>query len=92
MSSKIEPTHHEIAEILIDERISDMMEYLMDDYGYSVEKAMDAVYRSHTLELLEIEEGELYVQSSSYVYEMLLKELNLYPVYDIVPTSRVADC
>lgn len=81
MQTKIKPTHHEIAEILIDERISDMTQFLMEDYNYTMEKALDLVYTSHTIQLLQIEEAELYVQSSAYVYDILIKELGLYPVY-----------
>jgi len=75
MPNIIEPTHHQIAEILIDERISDLTQYLMEDYGYTIEKALDTVYQSHTMSILQEEESELYVQSSAYVYDMLIKEL-----------------
>lgn len=60
-------------------------------YDYSLEKALDAIYTSHTLELLQIENGELYVQSPAYVYEMLLKELRLYPVFEGNADKTVAD-
>lgn len=77
--------------LLIDDVISEMTQYLMEDYGYSLEKALDAVYTSHTLELLQIEEAELYVQSPAYVYDMLIKELQLYPVLTDNRSKRVAD-
>lgn len=91
MRTKIEPSHHAIAILLTDDIISEMTKYLMEDYGYSLEKALDAIYTSHTLELLQIEGGELYVQSPAYVYELLLKELHLYPVLDDSPSIQVAD-
>ena len=63
MRTKIAPSHHAIATLLTDDIISEMTQYLMEDYGYTLEKALDVVYRSKTVELLQIEKGELYVQS-----------------------------
>lgn len=91
MEIKLNPTHKQMADYLTDHVISEMTKYLMEDYGYSLEKALDAIYTSHTLELLQIEGGELYVQSPAYVYELLLKELHLYPVLDDSPSILVAD-
>lgn len=92
MQTKIEPSHHDIAILLTDDIISEMTKYLMEDYGYSLEKALDVVYTSKTVELLQIEEGELYVQSPAYVYDLLLKELHLYPELDEdKPSAMVAD-
>ena len=88
MQTRLEPTHHQIAELLTDHIISEMTQYLMEDYGYSLEKALDTVYHSRVVELLQIEEGELYVQSPAYCYEMLIKELGLYPV-DYTPQPSV---
>ena len=82
MENKLNPTHKQMADFLIDHIISEMTQYLMEDYDYTLEKALDVVYRSKTVELLQIEEGELYVQSPAYVYDMLLQELHLYPVLD----------
>lgn len=85
------PSHRQIANFLTDHVISEMTSYLMEDYGYSLEEALDAIYTSHTLELLQIEEGELYVQSPAYVYELLLKELHLLPVPGDHSSFMVAD-
>lgn len=91
MENKLNPTHKQIADYLTDHVISEMTQYLMDDFGYSLEKALDVVYTSKTVELLQIEEGELYVQSPAYVYEMLLEELRLYPVPDDNEVGKVAE-
>lgn len=91
MRNKLRPTHHAIAMFLIDDIISEMVKYLMEDYDYSLEKSLDLVYQSHTLELLQIEEGELYVQSPAYVYDMLIKELGLYPVQTEYEPAFVAE-
>lgn len=91
MQTKIEPTRHDIANILIDDIISEMMQYLMEDYGYSLEKSLEAIYTSKTIELLQKADGELYVQSPAYVYDMLIKELHLYPISNNVSSANVAD-
>lgn len=91
MSTTIKPTHKQIAALLTDDIISEMTKYLMEDYGFSLEKALDAVYTSKTMELLQNEEGELYVQSPAYVYELLVKELNLYPAPDDMASFMVAE-
>lgn len=80
MHTNIEPTHRQIAELLTDNVISEMVKYLMEDYGFSLEKALDSVYTSKTIELLQKEDAELYVQSPAYVYDLLLPELGLRPV------------
>lgn len=81
MQTKIAPTHHEIAELLVDDTISEMTKYLMEDYDYTLENALDAVYTSKTLELLQNENGELYIQSPAYIYELLIDELGLTPIW-----------
>lgn len=91
MENKLNPTHKQIADYLTDHVISEMTQYLMDDFGYSLEKALDVVYTSKTVELLQIEEGELYVQSPAYVYDMLLEELRLYPVPEDNEVGKVAE-
>lgn len=91
MRTKIEPSHHDIATLLTDDIISEMTHFLMEDYDYTLEKALDVVYSSKTIELLQIEEGELYVQSPAYVYDMLLQELHLYPAPEDTEVGKVAE-
>lgn len=91
MDNKMNPTHKQMADFLIDHVISEITRYLMEDYGYTLEKSLDMVYTSKTMELLQIEEGELYVQSPAYVYDMLLQELHLYPVNDDAEVGMVAE-
>lgn len=68
-------THSEIAEILIENILTELTQYLMADYNYTLEQALDCVYSSHLLPLLQQEDDELYVQSPAYLYELLKKEL-----------------
>lgn len=91
MQSHLEPTHHQIAELLTDNIISEMTQYLMEDYGYTLEKALDVVYTSKVIKLLQNEDAELYVQSSAYVYDLLIKELGLFPIPNVATANRVAD-
>lgn len=68
------PTKEQIREYLISNAINKMVEYTMEEESLSLEQAMDIVYRSHTIQLLQMPEGELYVQSPAYVYEMMRQE------------------
>ena len=61
--------------ILINARIKDMAMWLMEDFKYSLEEALDCVYNSELFEkLLDLETG-LYYQSSGYNYELLKEEI-----------------
>ena len=66
------PTHHQIATYLTDYALSELVKYVMEDTGCSVEQAMERVYESPLVEALQDEEGELYVQSPAYLYELML--------------------
>ena len=55
--------------------IRDLGWFLMDEFGMSLEKALDAVYESKTYEALCNPNSEFYFQSSEYVYQFLKKEI-----------------
>lgn len=91
MENQLTPLRHQIADFLIDHIISDMTRFLMDDYGYSMEQAMEVIYTSKMVESLTDEDTELYVQSPSYNYELLIKEKGLYPSFDKGMSEMVAE-
>jgi hypothetical protein len=66
-----EPTHHQIANYLIDHALSELVKYVIEDTGCTIEQAMERVYNSPLMPLLQDEEGELYVQSPAYLYELM---------------------
>ena len=66
-----QPTHHQIAVYLTNYAISDIVKYGKEDTGCSVEQAMERVYNSPLMTALQDEEGELYVQSPAYLYELM---------------------
>lgn len=68
-----QPTHHQIATYLTDYVLGELVKYVMEDEGCSVEQAMIKVFNSPIMEALEDEEGELYVQSPAYIYELMKK-------------------
>lgn len=70
-----ELTHSEIAEILVENILTELTRYIMADYGYTLEQSLDCVYNSRLLPLLQQEADELYVQSPAYLYELLKQEL-----------------
>ena len=61
--------------ILINARIKDMAMWLMEDFKYSLEEALDCVYNSEIFEKLQDLETGLYYQSSGYNYELLKEEM-----------------
>ena len=61
--------------IMINARIKDMAMWLMEDFKYSLEEALDCVYNSELFERLQDIETGLYYQSSGYNYELLKEEM-----------------
>ena len=66
-----QPTHHQIATYLTDYVLSELVKYVIEDTGCSIEEAMERVYNSPLMPALQDEEGELYVQSPAYLYELM---------------------
>ena len=66
-----QPSHHQIATYLINNALSELVKYVMEDTGCTLEQAMDKVYNSPIMTALQDEEGELYVQSPAYIYELM---------------------
>ena len=66
-----QPTHHQIATYLTDHALSELVRYMMEDTGCSIEQAMEKVYNSPLMEMLQDEDGELYMQSPAYLYELM---------------------
>ena len=66
-----QPTHHQIATYLTDYALSELVKYVMEDTNCSIEQAMERVYNSSLMSALQDEEGELYVQSPAYLYELM---------------------
>jgi len=73
----IQPTQQQIANYRIDRAISEMIKYEMEDSHCTLEQAMEKIYTSPIMPLLQDEEGELYVQSPSYIYELYKTETNI---------------
>ena len=70
-----QPTHHQIATYLTDCALSELVKYVMEDTGCNIEQAMEKVYQSPLMDALQDEEGELYVQSPAYLYELMNRML-----------------
>ncbi len=65
------PSHHQIATYLTNYVLSELVKYVMEDTGCSIEQAMEQVYQSKLMPLMQDEENELYVQSPAYLYELM---------------------
>ena len=55
---------------------ADLIQLLMEGYGYTLDKAMETLYNSETFARLQDAETGLYYQSPGYVYSFLTNELN----------------
>ena len=66
-----QPNHHQIATYLTDYALSELVKYVIEDTGCSIEEAMEQVYNSPLMTALQDEEGELYVQSPAYLYDLM---------------------
>lgn len=69
------PTHHQIATYLTNYALSELVKYVIEDTGCSIEQAMMNVYSSPLMNALQDEESELYVQSPAYLYELMNSQL-----------------
>ena len=73
MMTKLTP---EQKQLLKDELSVEIAGYLVDDYKYSPEEAIDVLYTSETFERLQDDSTGLYYQSPGYVYSFLQNELS----------------
>ena len=64
-------------QFMVEDITSDLAYMLVEKQHYSIEQAIDVVYKSKTYEALSRPETGLYSQSSGYVYEYLQQELGL---------------
>ncbi len=62
-------------QLMKDELCTELAGYLVDDYHYSLEEAIDVLYTSVTFERLQDDATGLYYQSPGYVYSFLQSEL-----------------
>ena len=60
-------------EFLIAYIVDRLTEYLIEDNKMDLDEALKFVYRSNVYQQLQNVDGELYIQSPSYVYELLKK-------------------
>ncbi len=60
---------------LVNHAVDQLTEFVIKDYGSDLPSALKTVYESQVYKLLQDSEGELYTQSSSYLYELLKQEI-----------------
>lgn len=59
---------------MIEYTTQDVIRYLMEDNGITMEQVMEQFYMSNTFEKLSDIETGLYLEGSVYVYELLKRE------------------
>ena len=62
-------------QFLVESLGKELIEMLMSDYGWDLQKSMDVLYSSETLAKLEDERSGLYYQGAIYVYSFLKQEI-----------------
>ena len=58
-----------------DDLAVELVECLINEFHYSMQEALDALYTSETFERLQDDETGLYYQSVGYVYSFLRNEI-----------------
>jgi len=62
---------------MIEYTTQEVIGYLIEDNGITMEQAMELVYMSDTFEKLSDVETGLYLDGSAYVYELLKREFKI---------------
>ncbi len=62
-------------DFLINRIVDQLTEFVMADFGLTLSSALKKVYQSKVYYLLQIDDTDLYIQSPSYIYEILKQEL-----------------
>lgn len=62
---------------MIEYTTQEVIGYIIEDQGMTLEQAMDYFYMSRTFEKLNDTETGLYLEGSAYIYEMLSREKRL---------------
>lgn len=60
---------------MIEYTTQEVVRYLIEDNGISMEQAMEQFYMSEVFEKLHDIETGLYLDGSAYIYEMLKREM-----------------
>ena len=60
---------------MIEYTTQEVIGYLIEDKGITIEQAMEQFYLSDTFEKLSDVETGLYLEGSTYVYELLKREI-----------------
>lgn len=78
MTTRLTP---EQIQLMKDELTVELAGFLVDDYHYTPEEAIDVLYTSETFERLQDDATGFYYQSSGYVYSFLKNELETARVF-----------
>ena len=62
-------------QFLVESLGKELIEMLMSDYGWDLQKSKDVLYSSETFAKLEDERSGLYYQGAIYVYSFLKQEI-----------------
>lgn len=74
MTKKLTP---EQIQLLKDDLCTEIVGFLMDDFHFTPQEALDILYTSETFDRLQDDETGLYYQSPGYVYSFLMNEMKI---------------
>ena len=74
MTKKLTP---EQIQLLKDDLCTEIVGFLMDDFHFPPQEALDILYTSETFDRLQDDETGLYYQSPGYVYSFLMNEMKI---------------
>lgn len=63
-------------DFLINRIVDQLTEFVMADFELTLSSALKKVYQSKVYHLLQANDADLYIQSPSYIYELLKQEIN----------------
>ena len=67
-------TKQQQTDVLIAHIIDKMTQYLIEDFKLDIPMALNLIYNSKVYEILLDKKNSLYIQSPSYIYELLKNE------------------
>lgn len=68
-------------QIMKDDLSVELVDYLMKEYHYTPQEALDVLFTSDTFDRLQDDKTGLYYQSSGYVYSFLQNEMRMAKVF-----------
>ncbi len=57
--------------------VDKIAQYIVTDYNVDIPTSLNIIYNSDVYTLLQDKENELYIQSPSYIYELMKRDIDI---------------